>query len=111
MENTRGFCPITLCAKSLLNGPCGGAKDGKCEVDPERDCGWHRIFERLKELGREELMLRYQAPKNWRRSGSPRSLRMEGTRADFSFADASVTAGSDEGDSDEKGQQWARRDK
>ena len=92
LETTGGLCPITLCAKSLLNGPCGGAKDGKCEVYPDRDCGWHLIFERLRELGREELMLVYQPPKNWLRAGSPRSLRMAGTRADFSFANETMTA-------------------
>ena len=42
---------MTLCAKSLLNGPCGGAENGKCEVDPDRDCGWVLIYERLKKLG------------------------------------------------------------
>ncbi len=92
LESTGGLCPITLCAKSLLNGPCGGAKDGKCEVVPDRDCGWRLIFERLKELGREDLMLVYQPPKNWLRSGSPRSLQMEGTRADFAFANETMTA-------------------
>ena len=92
LESTGGLCPITLCAKSLLNGPCGGAKDGKCEVHPERDCGWRLIFERLGKLGREELMLDYQPPKNWLRAGSPRSLSMQGVRADFSFANTTVTA-------------------
>ena len=92
LESTGGLCPITLCAKSLLNGPCGGAKDGKCEVYPERDCGWRLIFERLRELGREELMFEYRPPKNWLRAGSPRSLNMEDARADFSFANATVTA-------------------
>lgn len=98
LENTGGLCPVTLCAKSLLNGPCGGAKDGKCEVDPERDCGWHLIFERLKQLGRTDLMLNYQPPKNWLRSGSPRSLVMTGKRVDFAFANqrASAWSGTDE---------------
>ena len=40
---TGGICPITACSKSLLNGQCGGAKDGKCEVDPSMECGWERI--------------------------------------------------------------------
>jgi hypothetical protein len=44
--------PLTLCSKQLLNGPCGGAENGKCEVDAERDCGWVLIYERLKKLGR-----------------------------------------------------------
>jgi ferredoxin len=52
LDYTGGICPITFCAKGLLNGPCGGAKDGKCEVDSERDCGWQLIYERLKKVGR-----------------------------------------------------------
>ena len=51
---TGGICPVTACAKGLLNGPCGGAKDGKCETDPARDCGWERIFRRLEALGQAE---------------------------------------------------------
>lgn len=92
LESTGGLCPITLCAKSLLNGPCGGAKEGKCEVHPDRDCGWRLIFERLTELGREQLLLNYQAPKNWLRASGPRNLRMEGSRADFSFANTTISA-------------------
>lgn len=53
---TGGVCPVVDCAKSLLNGQCGGSKDGKCEVDKEKDCAWHKIYGRLKEQGRlEEL--------------------------------------------------------
>lgn len=50
---TGGICPIVDCAKSLLNGPCGGAKDGKCEVNPDKDCAWELIYKRLKAQGRE----------------------------------------------------------
>lgn len=53
---TGGICPITACSKSLVNGPCGGTKDGKCEVDPEMDCGWERIYRRLEALGRLDDM-------------------------------------------------------
>lgn len=48
---TGGICPITNCAKGLLNGPCGGAKDGKCEVNPSLDCAWVKIYERVKKRG------------------------------------------------------------
>ena len=48
---TGGICPITACSKSLVNGPCGGTKDGKCEVDPSMECGWERIYRRLEKLG------------------------------------------------------------
>jgi ferredoxin len=74
VENTGGLCPVTLCAKSLLNGPCGGARDGKCEVDRNRDCGWQLIYDRLSALGRLEDMAVYRDPKNNSRWSRPRSL-------------------------------------
>jgi electron transport complex protein RnfC len=49
---TGGICPITACSKSLVNGPCGGTKDGMCEVNPNMECGWERIYRKLEELGR-----------------------------------------------------------
>jgi ferredoxin len=58
LDYTGGICPITFCAKSLLNGPCGGAKDGRCEVDPEKDCGWQLIYERLQKVGRLDNLKR-----------------------------------------------------
>ncbi|MGB9628642.1 MAG: methylenetetrahydrofolate reductase C-terminal domain-containing protein, partial [Thermodesulfobacteriota bacterium] len=51
LDKTGGICPIARCAKSLLNGPCGGSTNGKCEVDRETDCAWQLIIDRLKELG------------------------------------------------------------
>ena len=53
---TGGICPITACSKSLLNGQCGGAKAGKCEVDPNMECGWERIYQKLKKIGRLDAM-------------------------------------------------------
>ena len=54
---TGGLCPLTSCSKGLLNGACGGSKDGKCEVSPAtRDCGWHLIYKKLKEIGRLDLL-------------------------------------------------------
>ncbi len=47
LNYTAGICPVTACSKSLLNGPCGGTKDGKCEVNKEMDCGWEKIYKRL----------------------------------------------------------------
>jgi len=61
---TGGLCPLTLCQKQLLNGPCGGTSDGKCEVDPEIDCGWYLIYERLRKLGRLDILRRYVPPKD-----------------------------------------------
>ena len=49
---TGGVCPITMCAKHLLNGMCGGQHDGKCEVEKTRDCGWYLIYTKLEELGK-----------------------------------------------------------
>ena len=53
---TGGICPITACSKSLVNGQCGGAKDGKCEVDPSMECGWERIQRRLAQIGRLDAL-------------------------------------------------------
>ena len=53
---TGGICPITACSKSLVNGQCGGSKNGKCEVDSEMECGWERIYRRLAQLGRLDVL-------------------------------------------------------
>lgn len=53
---TGGICPITACSKSLVNGQCGGAKNGMCEVDNEMECGWERIYRRLEKLGRLDVL-------------------------------------------------------
>ena len=53
---TGGICPLTACSKSLINGQCGGAKDGKCEVDPSMECGWERIIKRLTAIGRLDVL-------------------------------------------------------
>ena len=63
LDYTGGICPITFCAKGLLNGPCGGAQDGKCEVDSEKDCGWQLIYERLKKVGRLENFGKIHKPR------------------------------------------------
>ena len=79
---TGGICPIARCAKQLLNGPCGGSHDGKCEINPEVDCAWHLIYERLKRLGKLELMLKFQPAKDWStsRDGGPRKIVREDLR-------------------------------
>jgi len=61
---TGGICPISRCAKSLLNGPCGGSQNGKCEVDPNKDCAWALIIERLEKLGRLQDLEAIQPPKD-----------------------------------------------
>ena len=62
---TGGICPVTICAKGLLNGPCGGNNHGKCEVDSEKDCAWTLIYDRLKEQGRLDLFTAITPPKNY----------------------------------------------
>ena len=56
---TGGICPIVDCSKSLINGQCGGAKNGKCEVDPNKDCAWQKIQERLELQGRADELKQY----------------------------------------------------
>ncbi len=64
LDVTEAICPVTRCAKGLLNGPCGGQNEGKCEVDPERDCVWIMIYNRLKEKGRLDRLKQRRAPKD-----------------------------------------------
>ncbi len=65
LDNTGGICPIIRCAKGLLNGPCGGTNNGKCEVDPEKDCAWTLIYRRLEQQGRLDAMRKYYPPRNF----------------------------------------------
>jgi len=76
LGETAGICPITACHKGLLNGPCGGTNNGKCEVDKEKDCAWALIYQRLKEQGRLDLMRKYHPPKNWQVAPRPRTVRI-----------------------------------
>jgi ferredoxin len=76
---TGGICPIARCSKRLLNGPCGGSTNGKCEVDPSIDCAWQLIWDRLKSLGLEDRYEENIAAKDWRtgRGGGPRKIIRE----------------------------------
>jgi ferredoxin len=73
---TGGICPVARCSKSLMNGPCGGSQNGKCEVDPDTPCGWDQIYRSLERLGRLDLLEVNIPPKNWlpSRSGGPRRI-------------------------------------
>ena len=73
---TAGICPITACHKGLVNGPCGGTNNGKCEVDKDKDCAWTLIYNRLKEQGRLDLMHAYQPPRNHHVALRPRSVKI-----------------------------------
>jgi len=66
-----GICPMTMCAKSLVNGPCGGYKDGKCETSPERNCAWVMIYERLSKQGKLEKMRETSALKDYSAQSHP----------------------------------------
>lgn len=73
---TGGICPIARCAKSMLNGPCGGSQNGRCEISPDVPCAWDEIVRSLERLGRSDLLERPIPPKNWlpSRSGGPRRV-------------------------------------
>lgn len=77
LGETAGICPITVCPKGLLNGPCGGSSEGKCEVDPEKECAWIKIYERSKTLGRTELLRKYQPPKDYGKALRPKRAPLE----------------------------------
>jgi len=75
LNETGSICPITRCAKALLNGPCGGMLDEKCEVgDYKNDCGWVLIFNRLKTLGRLDLFTKFRPPRDNRLFQNPRQI-------------------------------------
>ncbi|MFO8006253.1 MAG: methylenetetrahydrofolate reductase C-terminal domain-containing protein [Candidatus Brocadiia bacterium] len=73
-----GICPLTQCAKGMMNGPCGGsASDGKCEANPDQDCAWLRIYRRLEALDELETLGEINAPKDWSKATRPRSIEVE----------------------------------
>ncbi len=77
-----GVCPIARCSKSLLNGPCGGSADGKCEVDPETiDCAWQLIYDRLEKLGQLENLTEIEEPNDYSTAHDGRPRRLD--RADM----------------------------
>jgi ferredoxin len=82
LASTGGICPISRCSKRMLNGPCGGSEKGKCEISPDTDCGWHLIYERLKELGQLDFFAEPTDPKDWvsSRDGGPRKIVREDVR-------------------------------
>ncbi len=82
LDLTGGICPVARCSKSILNGPCGGSQDGKCEISEEVECGWELIYRRVKSLDRPDLMERLWEPKDWSKSrdGGPRRIVREDAR-------------------------------
>ena len=79
LGETAGICPVSRCAKRVLNGPCGGSTKGKCEINKELDCAWQLIIDRLKELGRLEDYEKLIPIKDWstERAGGPRRVVRE----------------------------------
>lgn len=73
---TGGICPVTLCPKGLLNGPCGGMNKGKCEVDQERDCAWVLIYKDLEKRKKLDEFRKIQEPKDFKKALKPRKLIM-----------------------------------
>ncbi|OGX39940.1 MAG: hypothetical protein A2984_00255 [Omnitrophica WOR_2 bacterium RIFCSPLOWO2_01_FULL_41_12] len=76
LDITGGICPITLCPKGLLNGPCGGMNKGKCEVDNEKDCAWVLIYKELEKRKRLSSLKKIQAPKDFKKATKPHKLIM-----------------------------------
>jgi len=77
---TGGVCPVSRCAKRVMNGPCGGSANGKCEISKDVDCAWQLIVDRLEALGKLDNYEKLSEIKDWSkdRSGGPRSFILEG---------------------------------
>ena len=76
LDKTGGICPVTTCPKGLLNGPCGGTNEGKCEVSSDIECAWTRIYNRLKDINRLDDMKKMTEPKNWSAHKRPMTLNV-----------------------------------
>jgi ferredoxin len=74
LDETGGICPISRCPKGLLNGPCAGHMDEKCEVDREKDCAWVLIYKRMKDLGQLDKFRAFRKPRNYRISTPPQQI-------------------------------------
>ncbi|MFC2017239.1 methylenetetrahydrofolate reductase C-terminal domain-containing protein [Chloroflexota bacterium] len=79
LAQTAGICPLVRCAKSLLNGPCGGSVGGKCEIDPDIPCAWQLIYDRLAAMGQLDKLEEIEPVKDWStsHSGGPRKITIE----------------------------------
>ena len=69
LAQTGGICPVARCTKGLLDGACGGSKNDKCELSPERSCGWVLIYEQLKKQGKLQNLKEFRAPRDYQLSG------------------------------------------
>jgi len=84
LGRTAAICPLVRCSKSLLNGPCGGSAEGKCEVSPDIPCAWQLIYDRLAAMGRLDELEEIEPVKDWSVSvsGGPRKSDIEAEYAD-----------------------------
>jgi ferredoxin len=89
LDMTGGICPIARCSKQLLNGPCGGSQNGKCEIDPEIPCAWQLIWERMNHLGLLDRLMELQPAKDWStsRDGGPRRIIRDDLRLPEDYRD------------------------
>lgn len=74
---TGGICPVTMCAKGLQNGPCGGTNSGSCEINQDQPCAWQAIYERLAKQGRLASIMEICPPTDWRNQ-IPRTIVQPG---------------------------------
>jgi ferredoxin len=79
LDDFGGVCPLARCSKQLLNGPCGGSKEGKCEISPDVPCAWQAIIDRLDRFGCLDRLEQICPPKDWSRKqgGGPRKIMRE----------------------------------
>ncbi len=79
LATTGGICPVSRCAKRLLNGPCGGSTGGMCEISKEVVCAWQMIVDRLKALDKMDDFETLAPIKDWStdRAGGPRKVKRE----------------------------------
>ncbi|MEW6570383.1 MAG: methylenetetrahydrofolate reductase C-terminal domain-containing protein [Nitrospirota bacterium] len=75
---TGGICPLARCPKGLLNGPCGGTKNGRCEVSSDIPCAWVMIYERMKELGKLDDLKKAVKAKDWSKTQRPGVYKAHG---------------------------------
>jgi ferredoxin len=91
LEYTGGICPISQCAKQLMNGPCGGTDEGgRCEVDPDTPCAWFKIWERMDALEIQDELMQIQPPKDWstsRDGGRRKIIRKDLQKPELDDAD------------------------
>ena len=80
LDETGGICPVTSCPKGLLNGPCGGTDNGKCEVSPDIECAWVRIYDRMKKTDQLEDFKKVLKPKDWSAGRKPARLNTRETK-------------------------------